>query len=136
MLRIILTALIVLILSHVFWQYRRRTIALSAAVLWGLLWIAGAVLVLWPDLSSRVASAVGVGRGVDLVVYVAILALFYLLFRIIVRIERIERSITDIVRKDALVASRSENAEALSRHSEVTEVKGSQSERGSSLGLE
>lgn len=102
MLRFILTALIALILSHVFWQYRRRAIAASAAALWSLLWAAAAVLVLWPELSSRFAAAVGVGRGVDLVLYIAILAIFYLLFRLIVRLERIERSITDIVRKDAL----------------------------------
>ncbi len=77
-------------------------------MLWSLLWIAGAVLVLWPGVSSRLAAAVGVGRGVDLVVYIAILAIFYLLFRIIVRIERIEHSITDIVRKDALAPRHSE----------------------------
>ncbi len=102
MLRLILTALIVLILSHVFWQYRRRTIAAGAAALWSLLWLAGAVLVLWPELSSRLAAVVGVGRGVDLILYIAILAVFYILFRIMVRLESIERSITDIVRKDAL----------------------------------
>ncbi len=98
----LLLLFIVIVLLHVFWQHRRRSIGSSAAGLWGFLWIAAGVLVLWPDLSSRVASAVGVGRGVDLVVYIAILAIFYLLFRILIRIEQMERSITDIVRKDAL----------------------------------
>lgn len=102
MIKLPLVFFIILVLSHVLWQYRRRSIAVSAAVLWAFVWIAAGVLVLWPDISSRLAAVVGIGRGVDLVVYVAILAVFYLLFRIVVRIERIERSITDIVRKDAL----------------------------------
>ncbi len=102
MIRLTLLGLIILLFAHVLTQYRRRTIAAGAAVLWSLLWIAGAVLVLWPDLSSRLASAVGVGRGVDLILYIAILAVFYILFRVMVRLESIERSITDIVRKDAL----------------------------------
>ena len=102
MIKFLLVLLIALILAHVFWQHRRRSIRASAAVLWGLLWIAAGVLVLWPDVSSRLAQVVGIGRGVDLVVYIAILALFYILFRVMVRLEHIERSITDIVRKDAL----------------------------------
>ena len=102
MIKLFLILLIALILAHVVWQHRRRSIRASAAVLWGLLWIAAGVLVLWPDVSSRLAQSVGIGRGVDLVVYIAILALFYILFRVMVRLEHIERSITDIVRKDAL----------------------------------
>ncbi len=56
----------------------------------------------YPQVASWLAIALGVGRGADAIVYVALLALFYILFRIFTRIERIERNITSMVREIAL----------------------------------
>jgi hypothetical protein len=66
---------------------------------WSALWALGLAFVLFPDLTSIVASAVGVGRGVDVVVYAAIILLFYLVFRIYLRLDRMEREITVLVRQ-------------------------------------
>jgi hypothetical protein len=43
-----------------------------------------------------------VGRGVDLVIYISVLILFYLIFRTLVRLDKIEKDITKIVREVAL----------------------------------
>jgi hypothetical protein len=57
---------------------------------------------MFPDLTSRVAQAVGVGRGADVVVYLAVILLFYVIFRIYLRLDRMERDITVLVRRLAV----------------------------------
>jgi len=52
---------------------------------------------------SHLATLTGVGRGVDVVIYVAIIILFYLLYRLYIKIENIEREITLIVREIAIL---------------------------------
>lgn len=86
---------------------RAGAISRVTTALWSALWIGAAALVLRPDLTSRLAAAIGVGRGVDAVVYAAIVALFYLLFRVYLRLDKIERDVTAVVRRDALASRRS-----------------------------
>lgn len=77
-------------------------ISRTETMLWSALWIVAAVVVARPEVTSRFAAFVGVGRGVDAVVYASVAALFYLIFRVYVRIDRLERDITSIVRREAL----------------------------------
>jgi hypothetical protein len=80
----------------------RQAIRPLEAVGWTVLWVGAAVIVLLPGITSLFASQVGIGRGVDLVVYVSIFILFLLVFHLHVVHDRIEKSITEFVRHDAL----------------------------------
>lgn len=71
---------------------------------WSLLWLGAGAVTFRPDIASRFAALVGVGRGVDAVLYAAVVGLFYLLFRVYLRIDKLERDITTLVRRDALAA--------------------------------
>jgi hypothetical protein len=97
---LVVTLLFALILT---WK-RMRQGALSgwAATLWSVLWVAAAAMVLQPELSSAIARWLGVGRGVDAVVYVAIVGLYYLVFRIFLKLDKFERDLTVIVRHVSL----------------------------------
>ncbi len=83
-------------------KYRRGGIAFRQLVLWMFLWLAVAVVVLWPNAASFVAHRLGVGRGTDVVVYLAMMAVFYLLFRVLARLEDHERHLTQLARELAL----------------------------------
>ncbi len=85
-------------------KYRKREITLKESIGWGILWFAVGIVVLYPRLTDRVAAEIGLktATGIDLVVYVAVGVVFYLVFRLFVRIERIERDMTKIVRHVAL----------------------------------
>lgn len=83
-------------------RFRRGGMSSSHLVLWSLLWIAVGVVAVRPETTSVLARFVGVGRGADLIVYLALLALFYLQFRQFAKIEKLEREITAVVRKDAI----------------------------------
>ncbi len=88
---------------YVTWRRaRQNVISWREALGWSLLWIMAAVVILLPDTTTIVARWVGVGRGVDLVLYASVVALFFLVFKIFLSLDRLERRLTDIVRKDAL----------------------------------
>ena len=71
-------------------------------VFWFIFWILAAVLVFYPNSTTTLAHYLGIGRGSDLLMYVSLVVIFYVLFRLNVKLESIGRSLTKIVRKDAL----------------------------------
>jgi small membrane protein len=83
-------------------QFRRGRLPIGLLAFWLAFWfIAGAVAIL-PQTTDIAARFVGVGRGADFVLYISVMALFYLCFRLFVKIEDVERQITRLVRKIAL----------------------------------
>lgn len=83
-------------------RFFRKEVSLREFTLWGIFWIVLGVFVIYPSLMSRLANLFGVGRGVDIIIYLALILLFYLAFKINVRMERIEQDITKIVKEEAL----------------------------------
>lgn len=64
---------------------------------WLASWLMVGVVLWWPGLTSFLAFKLGIGRGVDLVIYSAILVLLYLQFRLYVRLDQQQREIGKIV---------------------------------------
>ena len=83
-------------------QYRKQKVSLHWLVLWTGLWLVVIGAALYPKTADAVAKVVGVERGADLALYVAVVALAYLVFRLFVRQEETERSITELVRRVAI----------------------------------
>lgn len=83
-------------------KQRQGALNLGGVIFWILFWLAGAFAVLWPGSTQMIAGYLGIGRGTDLVLYVSIALIFYLLFRLQVKIEGINRDVTKVVRKNAL----------------------------------
>jgi len=100
--QIILCGFAVFALSRVVLRFRKGGLPVVHLVIWFLFWAAVIVAVLRPSTTSAVASWVRVGRGADLVMYLSVVALFYLLFRLFGKIEELERQITRVVRAAAL----------------------------------
>ena len=100
--QILLLLLVLFGLSRAYLRYREKTLPLVWMTSWAIFWIAVAGVVIRPELTTRVATRVGIGRGADLAVYLAIVVLYLLLFRISVSLGKIERTITKIVREIAL----------------------------------
>ena len=80
----------------------RRSITPRVGLAWSLLWIAAAVAIAWPEMIGAIARGLGIGRGADLVLYLAILAMVLGFFAVYVRMRRMERELTKIVRELAL----------------------------------
>lgn len=69
---------------------------------WIVVWVLGGLVVVFPAVLSRVAEILGIGRGVDVVVYIGMMVLVYVVFRLMIRIYLMEREITKLVRHIAL----------------------------------
>lgn len=83
-------------------QFRVGALTLLWLMVWILLWFAVGVVSLMPQTTDVIATKLGVGRGVDVVIYISLIALFYLVFRLFTKIEDVEREITTLVRKLAI----------------------------------
>ncbi|MCB9802589.1 DUF2304 domain-containing protein [Candidatus Nomurabacteria bacterium] len=101
-LQILITIFIVLILAKVFRQWRQERTTLFVFLSWSFLWLA-ILLVFWvPEITSYLANFLGVGRGADLIIYLSIVVIFYLIFKIFIRLNKTDRQITKLVREDAI----------------------------------
>lgn len=97
--KILITLFVAFALSRVILRYREKTFGLFALAIWSLLWVMVLFFVWYPQASSTLANSIGVGRGVDALIYISIVALFYGVFRLYVKLEFVEREITSLVRK-------------------------------------
>lgn len=102
LIQIILLLFFLFAWSRTFKRYRLKEIKGKELFIWTLFWLAAGLVVVFPNSTSTIAKIVGIGRGADLVVYISLALIFYILFRIFYRLEKIEKNITKIVRELAL----------------------------------
>lgn len=78
------------------WRPRHsRRIALATS----LVCLCAATAILHPELTTRVALRLGIGRGADLLLYAHVLVFLMVCFYGYVRLQRLEQSITQLVRE-------------------------------------
>jgi hypothetical protein len=68
----------------------------------GLMLIMGIFFVLYPEITNQLAHFLGIGRGADLIFYMAILGFGYLVFVLYSKITKLENQLASIVRKQSL----------------------------------
>lgn len=89
-------------ISRVYLRFKERKISSLAFIFWIGVWFAGVIAILDPEATTKFARLVGIGRGVDAILYASIIIIFYLIFRIYIKIEDTERNITELARKMSL----------------------------------
>ena len=100
--QIVLVLFAVFAMSRAVAGFRRGTLALTPFALWLLFWAAVVVVAVRPETTAALARVFCVGRGADLAIYLALVLLFFLMFRLFARIEDLERQLTRMVRAQAL----------------------------------
>lgn len=86
----------------VYSKKRSGLLSIGAVIFWTLFWLLAVVFVWLPNALTIVANTFGIGRGTDLVLYVALAVIFYILFRLNVKLELMNRDITKVVRDKTL----------------------------------
>ncbi|MBI2980937.1 MAG: DUF2304 domain-containing protein [Deltaproteobacteria bacterium] len=100
--QVFLFTLATLAMIGVIFKYRDKKIGARFFLLWLFLWAGAAVVILFPESTTAAASLLHIGRGADVVLYLGVILILYLLFTVFVRMERMDREITKIVRNLAL----------------------------------
>ncbi len=85
------------------WRRQRQgAIRLFEGLAWSTVWIAAAIVVARPEVTTSLAQFLGVGRGADLILYAAIITLLILVFQLHIAHHKLERQLTQLVRQQAL----------------------------------
>ncbi len=100
--QILLVVFFLFALVKVIGRWRAGDLSLMGMVGWSVFWIIAGAVALLPNSTAQLAKLVGIGRGADLVVYTALAGLFFLIFKLMVKIERMNKDITKLTRKISL----------------------------------
>ena len=100
--KLLITLFVFFALSRVILRFKEGKVSFVALVGWFFLWSSVELIVWVPSVTTSLAQILGIGRGADLIIYSAIIIIFYLIFRIYVKFEDMERQITQIVQTVAL----------------------------------
>jgi small membrane protein len=95
--------IIIFFLSRLFWQKRKKLISLNEFIFWFCFWLLAGLAILFIKSIDRFVANLGFSStGINLLFYLGTIILFYLIFRLRLRLEKIERNITKLVREMAL----------------------------------
>ena len=72
------------------------------SLFWIIFWVTTIIIAVTPTIASDIANLVGIGRGSDLMVYMGVLFLAYMIFKTYQRINKMEQNMTKIIRTIAI----------------------------------
>jgi len=98
----LIIAFALFVISRIILTFKRGKISPKSLLFWLGLWLTIPVVFLLPQTTSYIAEILGFWRGADVAVYFSIILIFYLIFRIFVKFEKIDSNITTITREIAL----------------------------------
>lgn len=101
--QIIALLVILFFITKLLWQKKRGQIGGNEFVFWLIFWIFSMIIVVSLKWIDKLVADLGFsGSGIEVILYIAVLALFYFIFRTRIKLEKIERDMTKIVREISL----------------------------------
>ena len=83
-------------------RLRDKEIPVGEFIFWSIIWVGVILFSAIPELLGSLSNIVGIQRATDLAVYISIIVLFYLVFRIYVKLDGQGQDITTLVRELSL----------------------------------
>jgi hypothetical protein len=97
-LQIIFILFFLLAIVKAIFRYRQGQLSASRLFFWLIFWLLAGVVVALPNSTATLAKIVGIGRGADLIIYLALALLFFLNFQSTIKMEKINKEITKLTR--------------------------------------
>jgi len=101
-LKLVKFVLIPLVIGLVFVYFAKIRSQLLDSLVVLLIAGVGIVLVIWPEMASGLAHLVGVGRGADLLMYISLMGIMFLLILVYSKLRELEANITYLARDIAI----------------------------------
>ncbi len=100
--QILITLISLVIIGKAIRKIQKREAHVQTFVVWTFFWFLVIVLVWQPNLTDYLAAFLQVTRGADAIFYLSLILIFYLFFKLFIKLERIDQDITKVVRELAL----------------------------------
>ena len=100
--QILVILFVIFAYSRVLLRLRDKQMRAGEFIFWTIIWAAVIVVAILPAITGWLSNKVGIGRPIDIAVYVSIVLLFYLIFRMYVKFEKLDQNITKLVRTVAI----------------------------------
>lgn len=99
-----LLLIVLFVIYRIWFRWRNQDINKRVWLSWSLFWLLAGIAILLPKTTDLIASKLELasGRGVDMIVYISIPLIFYIIFRLLIKIDKLEQNITKITRHLAL----------------------------------
>ena len=88
--------------SRAFLRLKNKSMGIGGFAFWSIIWIAIILIGIFPSILYFPSLILGIGQGIDLAIYVSIILLFYLTFRVYVKIDAQNKEVTKLVREIAI----------------------------------
>jgi hypothetical protein len=97
--QIIALIIIALMLARLYWQKQKNYIGANEFLFWLIFWLLAALLIIGLKFIDRLVADLGFsGSGIEVLLYLSVAILFYFIFRLRLKMEKIEKDITKIVK--------------------------------------
>ena len=83
-------------------RYLKGKNSIVTTVLWTLFWIIVAIFSLFPDLSNQFAKSVGITRGLDFIIILVFIILFYTVLRLYFIVDKMQNNLNTVVKQVAI----------------------------------
>lgn len=101
--QIIALIIIAFFLVRLYWQKQKNYIGLNEFMFWLIFWLLAAGLIIALKFIDKLVADLGFsGSGIEVLLYLTVAGLFYFVFRLRLKLEKIEKDITKIVQSIAL----------------------------------
>ena len=90
-------------LARIFVQRKNKQVSRTEFLFWLIFWFLSAMVIVFIKKIDILVADLGFSAaGIDVLLYLSVAALFYLIFRLRIKLEKIDREITKIVREIAI----------------------------------
>jgi hypothetical protein len=100
--RIILTIFALFAWTRVVLRFRDRAVNFKELAFWTLVWLGAIIIIFVPYKTTILAHLLGMERGFDAMALIAIMILFYAVYRLYIKTNETEQEITRLIRQIAL----------------------------------
>lgn len=84
-------------------EWKKKSITINEFIFWLFFWVVGVLVIAFIKPIDKLVMNLGFSSsGINLVFYVAVLLLFYLIFKMRLRMVKMEKDITELSRKISL----------------------------------
>lgn len=101
--QIIALIFIAIFIWRLFQQKNTKQIGSNEFILWLSFWLLGALAIIFIRFIDKALISIGFsGSGINFLLYLAVISLFYFVFKLRLKLSKLEKNLTDLVREITL----------------------------------